>query len=329
METCYKAVRTELLQSIPIVSNDFRLEPELAIKLAKRHARLFEVPISYSGRTYQEGKKINWRDGFKALGAIARFAISDRIYQPDAYGSQILARLGRAPRFTDWMADVVRPYCGNRVLEIGGGLGNLTLRLLPRWTFVVSDINPVYLQTLQSLRAERPYLGVQYCDVSRLETFPNQPDGYDTVICLNMVEHVADDAAALANIRSVLAADGRAIILVPNGPWNFGTLDQVLGHHRRYTAATLTALAERCGFEVERLLRFNRVGTIAWFLNGRLLRRRSFSLLQIMLLNWIVPLMRAVDGILPLPPLSLIAILRPGRAPATSAERAVAGPSGG
>ena len=314
METCYKAVRTELLQSIPIVSNDFRLEPELAIKLAKRHARLFEVPISYSGRTYQEGKKINWRDGIKALGAIARFAISDRIYQPDAYGSQILARLGRAPRFTDWMADVVRPYCGNRVLEIGGGLGNLTLRLLPRWTFVVSDINPVYLQTLQSLRAERPYLGVQYCDVSRLETFPNQPDGYDTVICLNMVEHVADDAAALANIRSVLAADGRAIILVPNGPWNFGTLDQVLGHHRRYTAATLTALTERCGFEVERLLRFNRVGTIAWFLNGRLLRRRSFSLLQIMLLNWIVPLMRAVDGILPVPPLSLIAILRPGPA---------------
>jgi hypothetical protein len=149
------------------------------------------------------------------------------------------------------------------------------------------------------------------------------------VICLNMVEHVADDAAALANIRSVLAADGRAIILVPNGPWNFGTLDQVLGHHRRYTAATLTALAERCGFEVERLLRFNRVGSIAWFLNGRLLRRRSFSLLQIMLLNWIVPLMRAVDGILPVPPLSLIAILRPGPAPATSAERAVAGPSGG
>jgi SAM-dependent methyltransferase len=324
METCYKAVRTDLLQSIPIVSNDFRIEPELAIKLAKRHARIFEVPISYSGRTYQEGKKINWRDGFKALSAIARFAISDRIYQPDAYGSQILARLGRAPRFTAWMADVVRPYCGNRVLEIGGGLGNLTLQLLPRWHFVVSDINPVYLQTLQSLRAERPYLGVEYCDVSRLDTFPNRPDGYDTVICLNMVEHVADDAEALGNIRSVLAADGRAIILVPNGPWNFGTLDQVLGHQRRYTPATLTALAERCGFVVERLLLFNRVGTIAWFLNGRLLRRRSFSLLQVTLLNWIVPLMRAVDGILPVPPLSLIAILRPGPAVRAAAESAVA-----
>jgi glycosyltransferase involved in cell wall biosynthesis len=76
METCYKAVKTDLLKSIPIVSNDFRLEPELTIKLAKRRARLFEVPISYSGRTYEEGKKINWRDGFKALWAIARFALA-------------------------------------------------------------------------------------------------------------------------------------------------------------------------------------------------------------------------------------------------------------
>ena len=67
METCYKAVRTDLLKSIPIESNDFRLEPELTIKLAKRQARIHEVPISYSGRSYQEGKKIGWRDGLKAL----------------------------------------------------------------------------------------------------------------------------------------------------------------------------------------------------------------------------------------------------------------------
>ena len=87
METCYKAVRTDLLKSIPLVSNDFRIEPELTIKLAKRQARIFEVPISYSGRSYSEGKKINWRDGLRALLAIARFAFSDLIYQRDEYGS--------------------------------------------------------------------------------------------------------------------------------------------------------------------------------------------------------------------------------------------------
>jgi glycosyltransferase involved in cell wall biosynthesis len=121
METCYKAVRTQLLKSIPIESNDFRLEPEITIKLAKRNARIFEVPISYSGRTYDEGKKINWRDGFRALFAIAKFAVSDNIYQRDNYGSHVLSRLSRAPKFNVWMADTIRRYCGNRVLEIGSG----------------------------------------------------------------------------------------------------------------------------------------------------------------------------------------------------------------
>src|SRR5512137_2822985 len=151
METCYKAVRTALLKSIPIVSNDFRLEPELAIKLAKREARIFEVPISYSGRTYQEGKKIGWRDGWRALGAILRFWWSDLVYQEDGHGSQILGRLARAPRFNAWMADTIRPFCGQRILEIGSGTGNLTRQLIPRDQYVASDINPLYLQTLQGL----------------------------------------------------------------------------------------------------------------------------------------------------------------------------------
>jgi glycosyltransferase involved in cell wall biosynthesis len=310
METCYKAVRTDLLQSIPLRSDDFRLEPELTIKLAKRQARIFEVPISYSGRTYQEGKKINWRDGFKALWAIVSFTLSDEIYVRDAYGSQILGRLGRAPKFNAWMADTVRPFCGQRVLEIGGGVGNLTLQLVPRTSFVVSDINPLYLRTLTSLRSNRPYLDVEYCDVTDAASLPVRPDGYDTVLCLNVVEHVADDVQALANIRSVLAEGGRAIVLVPQGPWNFGTLDEVLGHHRRYTEASLTKAAEAAGLQVERLVRFNRVGTIAWFLNGRILRRRNFGLVQIRLLNLLTPIMRLVDRVLPIPSLSLIAVLK-------------------
>lgn len=315
METCYKAVRTELLKSIPLVSRDFRIEPELTIKLAKRQARLFEVPISYSGRTYAEGKKIGWRDGIRALAAIARFAMSDEIYKRDEYGSQILARLSRAPKFNAWMADTIRPFCGERLLEIGGGVGNLTLRLVPRSTFVVSDINPLYLQTLQTLTHDRPYLKVTHCDVADAGTFPREAGEYDTVVCLNVVEHIEDDLAALTNIRSVLGDEGRAVILVPQGPGNFGTLDEVLGHYRRYTTATLTDLAHRAGFEVERLIPFNRLGSLAWFINGKILRRREFGLLQIKFMNAIVPLMRAVDRVGILPPLSLIAVLKPGKPP--------------
>ncbi len=324
METCYKAVRTDLLRSIPIVSNDFRLEPELTIKLAKRQARLFEVPISYSGRTYDEGKKIGWRDGLRALAAIARFSFSDDLYVKDACGSHILGRLARAPRFNRWMADAVRPFCGQRVLEIGSGTGNLTRRLVPRQRYVASDVNPLYLETLRALTPDRPYLDTCYCDVADLATFPAERD-FDTVICLNVVEHVDDDVGALRNLRAVLAEGGCVVVLVPNGPDLYGTLDEVLGHKRRYTEASLRALAAEAGLEVDEVLRFNRVGTPAWWLNGQLLRRRSFGLFQIWALNALTPLFRRVDGALPFAPLSLIAVMRPARAgaragPARAAE---------
>jgi SAM-dependent methyltransferase len=311
METCYKAVRTELLRSIPLFSNDFRIEPELTIKLAKREARIFEIPISYSGRTYQEGKKINWTDGFKALWAMLRFWISDQVYAADAHGSHILGRLARAPRFNAWMADIIRPHCGRRVLEIGSGTGNLTRRLVPRETYVASDVNPLYLQTLRALTIDRPYLDVKLTDVTQATSFPRIPGGFDTVVCLNVIEHVDDDRGALENIRAVLADGGKAIVLVPQDPRMFGTLDEVLGHKRRYTEESLRALAADAGFEVAELLRFNRVGTPAWWLNGRILRRRHFGLAQIAALNLLTPIFRRVDALLPFPPLSLIAVLRP------------------
>ena len=149
-------VRANLLKSIPLESSTFDVEPELAIKLAKRGSRIFEVPINYSGRTYSEGKKINWKDGARALWAILHYAASDRIYMEDESGGEILERLNRAPRFTRWMADVIRPYVGDRVLEIGAGTGNMSVHLMPRSVYWATDVNPHYLDYLATLRATRP-----------------------------------------------------------------------------------------------------------------------------------------------------------------------------
>jgi hypothetical protein len=88
-----------------------------------------------------------------------------------------------------------------------------------------------------------------------------------------------------------------------------GTLDEVLGHHRRYTQTQLKALADKAGFCLEAMLEFNRVGVIAWWINGKLMRRRTFGLFQIKLLNVLTPLFRILDKFLPWPPLSLIAVL--------------------
>ena len=309
METCYKMVRTGLLKSIPLTGKGFEIEPEITIKLAKRGARIFEVPIRYAGRTYQEGKKISWRDGVRAISAIFRFSLSDQIYVEDVYGSQILGRLNRAPRFTKWMADVIRPYVGQRVLEIGAGTGNLTAQLIPRLLYWATDINPLYLMYLENVRRNRPYMRVGFTDAEKAESYPKDQT-FDTVICLNVVEHLVDDRGALLNIQSVLDGGGRAIVLVPCGPGLYGTLDEVLGHQRRYTRETLGKLVISAGFELETLIEFNRVGVVAWWVNGQLLRRRIFGLWQIKILNVMTPLFRAIDKVLPLPPLSLIAVIR-------------------
>jgi SAM-dependent methyltransferase len=249
-----------------------------------------------------------------------RFWISDEIYAADEFGSQILGRLARAPRFNAWMADVVRPFCGRRVLEIGSGTGNMTRHLVPRDAYVASDINPLYLQTLRALTADRPYLDVALTDVTRQESFPSPSERFDTVVCLNVIEHVDDDLAALKNVRDALVPGGRAVVLVPQGPGLFGTLDEVIGHRRRYTEATLCRVALDAGLEPRKIIPFNRVGSAAWWLNGKLLKRRHFGLAQIAMLNLLTPLFRLVDRLLPLPPLSLIAILeRPAEEGAAAA----------
>ena len=309
METCYKMVRADLLKSIPLKSATFDVEPELAIKLAKRGARIFEVPINYSGRTYAEGKKIGWKDGIRALRAICKYAISDEIYAADGFGGEILLRLNRAPRFTKWMADVIKPYLGQRVLEIGAGIGNMTMHLIPRTVYWATDVNPGYLDQLEDMRSTRPYLRVGYTDGMNGESFP-PVQLFDTVVCLNVVEHLSDDVGALRNIYNALEPNGRAIILVPNDPKLFGTLDEVLGHCRRYTPEQLIAVGEQAGFRLEKLLRFNRAGAPAWWLNGKILRRTTFGMVQIRILNLLTPIFKMVDSVLPFPPLSIIAIFR-------------------
>ena len=309
METCYKMVRAGLLKSIPLESSTFDVEPELAIKLAKRGARIFEVPISYSGRTYGEGKKIGWKDGARALWAILRYALSDRIYSGDESGAEILERLNRAPRFTRWMADVIQPYLGERVLEIGAGIGNMSFHLMPRSLYWSTDVNPHYLEKLSSLRSTRPYMRVAYVDATDFSTYPTGQK-FDTVVCFNVVEHIQDDLGTLRNVWDALETGGRAIILVPFGPKLYGSLDEVLGHFRRYTEEQLIEVAQHAGFRVEKVLKFNRTGSFAWWLNGKVLHRRTFGLGQIRILNVLTPMFRLVDSWLPLPPLSIIGILR-------------------
>ncbi|HET9531635.1 MAG TPA: bifunctional glycosyltransferase/class I SAM-dependent methyltransferase, partial [Blastocatellia bacterium] len=308
VETCYKAINTILLKSIPIRSNDFRFEVEIVFKLAKRRARIFEVPIRYLPRTQEEGKKIKGKDGLLALLAILRFWLVDDLYREDQYGSHILVELERARRFNLWLGEKLRPYLGDRVLEIGAGIGNLTNQFIPRDLYVASDINPHYLQYLRSYSFGKPYLRVLKIDAGNADDFRGLEGQFDTALMINVLEHVPDEREALLNLRSALEPGGRAVVLVPQHPWLYGMLDKALEHRERYTAAGLVRALEGTGFRVEKVFDFNRFSVPGWWLNGRVLGRKRFSRIQLKILDTLMPALKHIDRVIPWKGLSVIAI---------------------
>jgi len=107
-----------------------------------------------------------------------------------------------------------------------------------------------------------------------------------------------------------LSRGGNAIILVPRGQWLYGSLDRVLEHVKLYSPTDLSDSCARAGFDIERVISFNRVGVLPWFLNGRILRKTRFGKFQLKIYDSLVWLWRIVDRLIPLPGLSVICIAR-------------------
>jgi glycosyltransferase involved in cell wall biosynthesis len=308
VETCYKAVNTTLLKSIPIRSNDFRFEIELTFKLAKRGARVFEVPVRYLPRTYAEGKKIRPRDGLLALTAMLHWTVIDDLYEHDEYGTRLLSELDKARRFILWVGDTIRPWVGDQILEIGAGVGSTANQFIPRDLFVAGEVNPNYLTYLRSYAIGKPYLHVMELDPAKPESFAGLEQQFDTVIALNVLEMLPDPAVTLRAAYSTLREGGHIIIQVPQCKSRFGSLDSERGRRTRFEANELRTMIEQAGFRVEYLDNFNRLSVPGWLLNGKLLKRKRFSRLQLKILDTLLPLMRSIDSLWPWKGLSLIAV---------------------
>src|SRR3569832_1654658 len=171
MEACYKVFRTDLLKSIPIRSDRFGFEPEIVMKSAKRKFRVYEVPVSYHGRTYEEGKKIGWQDGLKAFGVILKFWLIDDLYAAP-YGRGVLNNLTGTPQYISWVSRELRPFLGDSVLEIGAGIGNISGRLMARrLLYVAAERDPLRLHALRNRFLRTPNVVVQQLDPAKPEDF--------------------------------------------------------------------------------------------------------------------------------------------------------------
>jgi glycosyltransferase involved in cell wall biosynthesis/predicted SAM-dependent methyltransferase len=306
METGYKVFRRQVLEHLPLKSNRFGFEPEVTAKIAKMNYRIYEVPISYSGRDYWEGKKIGWMDGLKAIFSILRYNFFDS--ETDDIVYQTLQRMKKLHRYNQWIFSTFRPFLGKRVLEIGSGIGNITKFLLDRDLIIATDMDPKYLALLKNTFGKYRKFMIENLDISGTEVERYQSHHLDSVVCFNVLEHIEQDEKALKNIFNFLEPGGRLLLLVPSHPWLYGSLDQHLGHHRRYGMKELKNKLETAGFRVIFLKYFNRIGILGWFLNSRIIRRERLPSLQLRIYNLLVPVFK-LEKFFPLPfGTSLIAV---------------------
>lgn len=220
----------------------------------------------------------------------------------DVYGFSTLESISGADQFNRWMYETIKPFCRGRILEIGGGIGNISECFLQDGKeLVVTELQDEYCEIIRTRLANYPNLkdviALDIVDPEFDTRFGSLFGTFDTVFALNVVEHIADDKKAIANCKKLLKKGGQVIILVPAFQSIFNHFDTALGHFRRYTAKSLRRVFEVNNLQVIHRQYFNLIGIAGWWVSGSLLRKKVIPEGQMKLYNFFVPVFRIIDKI--------------------------------
>lgn len=221
----------------------------------------------------------------------------------DRHGGETLEAMSVAHRYNAWQVDILRPWIGRRVLEIGSGIGNITnelLRLDPE-LLIATDLDPVYRDRVAQRFASSSVLRVESVELPLpgiAERFAT--DRLDTAIALNVVEHIEDHVGAVQSMGQALQPGGHVVILVPALQSIYGAMDVALGHYRRYDKQLLRSVLEAAGLEVVHTSWFNRAGVLGWWWLGKVRGRADIPASSAAAFDRLVPLLKQ-ERLMPLP----------------------------
>lgn len=214
---------------------------------------------------------------------------------------EILWSLERhARRYNEWLLERALPYVGERVLEAGAGVGTFTVMLArdDRRVFA-NELDPEFAEFLEERARTLPNVDVLRNNL--LEVTPELLGGpVDSIICFNVLEHIARDVEAVAAMRRCLRPGGRLLLLVPAHPFLYGATDRAVDHERRYTRAGLGDLLHRSRYAIEELRYVNPVGAAGWFVSSKVLRRSTLPAGPLSVFGRLVPVLRFFDRV-PMP----------------------------
>lgn len=236
----------------------------------------------------------------------------------DAVGHS-LEILSKVQHYNRWLFESFVSLIGQEVLEVGAGIGNITQFLLDRRRVVCLEPFEPFADFLRQRLASAASAKVHAQTIEQCPSVELPPAQFDTVLCLNVLEHIEDDVAALSHMRQMLRPGvGRVIVLAPAMPGLHCRLDQEMGHVRRYTRRTLAAAMSRAGLRVERSQYLNVLGVFGWWFYGRILKRPRLPRGPVSVFDHMVPLLGFLERIVP-PPFGQ-SILMVGAAPAEIAK---------
>jgi SAM-dependent methyltransferase len=221
----------------------------------------------------------------------------------DEAGADTLEIMAAAPRYAAWQVEMLRPWLGRRIMEIGSGTGNISacLRGLDPELLLLTDTDPWYLDRLRQQFAGDPVVDFADLTLPDPETHQRFADRrLDAVAALNVLEHIEDHLGALQSMRRMVVPGGRVVLLVPALPALYGTLDTELQHCRRYTKASLRAVMAAAGLQDIQTTWYNRLGTFGWWFNARVRKAPRIPVSQLRFFDSLVPLLRH-ERWLPLP----------------------------
>jgi SAM-dependent methyltransferase len=232
----------------------------------------------------------------------------------DPSGLETLEKFSKATAINRWLYEKISPDLGGKILEIGSGIGNISEFLLKYNRNVsLSDFRTDYCTVLKNKFEGNENLdNIYQMDFSLPDFKLRYSDllgAFDTVVALNVVEHIENDFLALRNAKDLLKKNGRIIVLVPAGQWLYNKLDRELGHFKRYSKKSLLNLFESVGCKVISLKYFNSVAMLGWWLAGNVQQKKIIPASQLDMYNRFVPVFRFADWFIsPFAGISLIAV---------------------
>lgn len=216
----------------------------------------------------------------------------------DPFIKEDLLQMEKAKNYNKWLFDLVRPWIGHNVLEIGSGTGNFTGQLLGIGSKVVAlEPNEYCSSILESRYSTNQNMLIVRKTIEAINFEDFDFSAVDTAVSINVFEHLVDDLAALRKIKETLPCGSTIILLVPACPEVYGPIDKSVGHFRRYSKKTLFELNLHAGLKIKKMFYSNFPGLIGWWLNSRFINRTRQSDSQIEVFNNLVPVIAALEKV--------------------------------